>query len=343
MTTDVELLKFAGQELNDGVSFILENLTFKAAEKKPQFVSNPAADGDVLVEEAHYTPSYFEFTVRADAKPTADQSRELLNVLVELMQGAERAEGGLPLEWTPTGGASMTTYYVLLAEINDIPVTPTGDEAGWFAKEPLMKVKFTCKPFGYKPERVLQAAVESWPRNPLQTLYLKVWGSRPRRGPRNRQVQSDPGPPTPGVGDGNPTGRSRPVATSHRGHNLVTSGFSGTAATRTGAYSEEKTERAPLVNQWAPIAVMKPDQRHRLAEGQGAGLDIESRSALLIVLPKRRRPFDPRPSRRRRPGLKRMVRARPRRVDVLRSADGRTALRDPDRSRWPSRGSPKPT
>ena len=191
MTTDVELLKFAGQELNDGVSFILENLTFKAAEKKPQFVSNPAADGDVLVEEAHYTPSYFEFTVRADAEPTADQSRELLNVLVELMQGAERAEGGLPLEWTPTGGASMTTYYVLLAEINDIPVTPTGDEAGWFAKEPLMKVKFTCKPFGYKPERVLKAAVESG-AEPLQTLYLKVWGSRPRRGPRDRSRTKPP-------------------------------------------------------------------------------------------------------------------------------------------------------
>lgn len=90
---------------------------------------------------------------------------------------------GTPHESTSTRSAEAFdyTWYVLLGEINDVPVTYTGDDAGWFFDEPNAKVKLICRPFGYRAEKVVKAAVESG-AEPQQEIYVRVGGHVPAEG-----------------------------------------------------------------------------------------------------------------------------------------------------------------
>jgi hypothetical protein len=141
---------------------------------------------------------------------------------------------------------------VLLGEMPEMPTVVSGDTAGYFLNSPVQKIKLTCTAAGETEERTLLAAVESGAA-PQQVLYLKPGGDFPalvklivtdkatqdRRYFRYGQdlVASETGNPPTLVTAGS----------------LVTTGFSGEAKTRTGAYSEEKVKRATAVSQWTTM------------------------------------------------------------------------------------------
>lgn len=173
-----------GLALNDGTAYTIdgETFVFRPAEKKPLWATNASANGDALVSEAHYGPSFFEFDVHAVPAATPAAGLEALGKLLDAFQGCERIEGGEELLWTPAGTVTAYTAYVLLAEINDVPITVSGADAGWFLNAPLLKVKLTCRPFLYALERVVLAATESG-AEPLQVAYVEgIKGDVPAEG-----------------------------------------------------------------------------------------------------------------------------------------------------------------
>lgn len=184
---DVEQLIFDTLALNDGTHFVIESeLAFTAAVKKPQFIGNADTDGEVLLEEAHYGNATFEFTLRALGGATHEAGRNRMDELVQKLLEADRTQGGLPLAWIPTQSSPSVwedpyTWYVLIGEIDGIPITYQGDDAGWFFKEPVAKVKLTCRPFGYRKEKVVKSATES-SAAPQQEVYAKVGGHVPAEG-----------------------------------------------------------------------------------------------------------------------------------------------------------------
>jgi hypothetical protein len=169
--SDLEKISFDTLDVNDGVNFSLEELTLKSAEKRPEWADNPDADGAALVQEPHYTPAYFEGQIRVVKAEDTDTALEALGELIDALQSMERTAGGLPIPWTPNGSTKALTWYALLGELVEVPITVTGDLAGWFINFPVVKFKLTCRPFGYREERVALAAVVS--SAPMQVVYVE--------------------------------------------------------------------------------------------------------------------------------------------------------------------------
>lgn len=170
-----EGLIFDGLDLNNtGGPFVTEAIAFKPAQKKLQWADNPDADGDALVDEAHYTNAYFEgWRIRIDPQASMDEALARLAELTDKLQKAERmaAAGGIPLEWTPANSTKTWTWYALVGEYDQVPVEPTGELAGWFLSSPIVTIKVTARSFGYGKEKQVLAPVSS--TLPLQTAILE--------------------------------------------------------------------------------------------------------------------------------------------------------------------------
>jgi hypothetical protein len=174
MTSDLEQVVLSELDLNDQLTFSLEDLVFVPAEKKVKWAESPNADGAVLVEESHYGAAFFELLIRVVPAADTDTALAAVGTLMDKLQGCEQTEGGSPVEWTPNDSTRTYTAYGLVGEIVEVPITVRGDLAGWFVKAPILKVKLTCRPFLYTEERVVLAPVES--KEPLQVIYLKDIG-----------------------------------------------------------------------------------------------------------------------------------------------------------------------
>ncbi len=179
--SDLEKLTLAALDLNDETTFTLEELSFKPAEAKPLWAGNADADGEELVEEPHYTNAYFEMQIRVVPAEDTDAALKVLGELLDRLQRCARTEGGLPLEWTPNNASTTYTWYAVLGELVEMPITVTGDLAGWFIESPVVKVKLTCRPFGHTEER--EVLVPSASTDPMQVVYVPdIRGDVPARG-----------------------------------------------------------------------------------------------------------------------------------------------------------------
>jgi hypothetical protein len=170
MASEREGFVVGGLNLNDGVTFDLEELGFKPATARPLWSSNPDADGDLLTQEPTYGPAEFNPRVRVGPQVNMDTALAAHGQIVDVLQRAARTDGGVPVEWTPAGSNRTYTGWALLGEISDLPVTATGDLAGWFFNSPVLSFKLTCKPFFERPEKQVLAGVES--TAPFQTAYI---------------------------------------------------------------------------------------------------------------------------------------------------------------------------
>lgn len=244
MTSSLEQLVLGGLALNDATKFTLEALTFSPAQPKPQWVSNANADGDLLVEEAHYDNCSFELQIRVHHTESTDAALKVVGELMDRLQGCQASVGGTALKWTPNGSTRTYTAYAILAEVSEVPVTIDGELAGWFLNSPVLKVKVTCRPFLYADERVVLAAVESG-AEPLQIAYVKgVEGDVPAEArmvltdaATQKRRYADWGLETVASEAGNPALLLTAAST------LTVTGFAGESTTRAGAYSEEKVKR----------------------------------------------------------------------------------------------------
>lgn len=175
MADNDEGLILDGLDLNSAAGpLTVENLDFKPAKKKPLWADNADADGELLVSEAHYTNAFFEqLRIRVEPQADMDAALDVLAQLTDKLQKAERmaAAGGIPLPWTPAASTKTWAWYVILGEYEELPITPTGELAGWFLSSPVVTVKLTCRPFGHGEEKRVLAPVQS--AAPLQSALLE--------------------------------------------------------------------------------------------------------------------------------------------------------------------------
>lgn len=256
MTSIQEQIGLDGLEFNDGVLFSIEDgsFGFKSAQKQPQWIDNPDADGSALAYEPNYTNAEFAFSVRIEPKVTMDLALEAFGQIQTKLQKAERMrdQGGLPLSWTPAGSSETYTWYALLGELTDLPITAQGDLAGWFVNSPVIPVKITCRPFGYRPRRVVLTPATN--ATPLQVVELKeVGGDVPAEGVATLTDKAGVDRRHLEWGLDQFTGPSLITAAS-----LSTTGFTGALKTRAGAYSLEKVIRGIALTQATPLCGTGP-------------------------------------------------------------------------------------
>lgn len=176
MSTDLEGLVLDGLDLNDAANFSVEQLAFKPAQKLPSWADNPDADGAVLGDEPHYSNSEFSMGVRIVPRVDMDTALLAHGRIQDKLQKAslQRDAGGIPLVWTPNGASRSFTYYALLGELEDLPLSVDGDLAGWFVRAPLISIHLVCRPFAFTAERVIVSPIGS--TTPLQEVLLEHVG-----------------------------------------------------------------------------------------------------------------------------------------------------------------------
>jgi hypothetical protein len=253
MTVSPEGLLLDSLDLNTtSGTYSLEAFDPGVALKRPEWVQGADSDGAALVRD----PLVENRTVTAKVRIIAasmDAATLAIGAIVDKLEEAERQEDGLPLVWTPASGSKSTTFYVLSGEITGMPVDPT---EGWFVSAPIVTVSLTCKPYGYASEVTGPSATGTTPS--ITLAVPSVGGDVPAEA---RLV----------ITDG--SGKSRryvewgleqrfynagsPSSLILDSEDLVTTGFAGVQATRSGAYrrsgATHDTVAASLFSQ--PVAV----------------------------------------------------------------------------------------
>jgi hypothetical protein len=138
----------------------LDELSFPPAKKKPQWVDG--LYGAVLADQLMaYEDAAVSGVVRVDPQATFDLTRAEYAKFVDMLQEAERrGDDGLPCSYTPAAGGTTYTWYLLLGEIDDLPLT---HESGYFASSPTLQFTLTRKPALYRPEVVGTPVTASLP------------------------------------------------------------------------------------------------------------------------------------------------------------------------------------
>jgi hypothetical protein len=256
-TTEGFILDPTGTPLDvvSGGSFGMVSLAMPPAKRRPEWASSGDADGSELVREPYYYDR--ECTMQLRVQTTSmDQAVSAIGLLQgKLQEAIKLAAGGgagLAFLWTPAHATVGLTGYMMLGEITDMPI----DWNGWFQAKPTVTVAFTAKPFLYGAEvtgptatgtaPLLTVAVPSVPGDvPAEARLVITDGATQARrwvewGLEQRYYNA--GAPSSLLIDS---------------EDLVTSGFAGTQATRTGGYrraaATHDTVSATLLAQ--PIAL----------------------------------------------------------------------------------------
>lgn len=150
---DGENLTLDTLSLNDGNPFSLESIELPPPAKIVEWVRGSDGDGAVLARISMNENREVTARVRVEPQGTQDLALTKLGLIVDKLQEAERnPETGVDLVWTPAGSTKTLTLKVLSGEVTGLPITPTGDDAGWFVFAPIITVKLTCRPFLYGAE-----------------------------------------------------------------------------------------------------------------------------------------------------------------------------------------------
>jgi hypothetical protein len=248
-------------DLNDQAAFTLRSLNLPPPRKRFQWADNPDADGSALVGEQHFDNR--EITGRIEIGPAIDMAAALalLSSITDKVQEARRNDGGLPLVWTPAGSSlDPITFYVLEAEIDELPIEMSGEDAGWFANSPIVGFHFYCRPFGYGEEVTGPTATST---APIFSLDIpNVPGDVPAEG----RLQ---------LSDNATTGRKfAEVGTSWRYYNasadfylegadLSITGTQAASVTDAKAYNSNAYELDSLIAGWQDVCAAASDQPHR--------------------------------------------------------------------------------
>lgn len=235
--SQLEALTLDGLALNDGITFSLEALSLPVPTKLAEWIKGADSNGALLSRPPLHENRVIEATVRVERQATMDLALAKIALLEDKLQECEQQENGLALTWVPAD-ATLTaiTFRCLLGEVTGMPIAVQGD-SGWFVKAPQLTIRMTCFPFGEGTEALL--ATTSTSTAPIVTVELSgVAGDVPAKG---RLVVSDAATQSRrwvawGL-ESRYLPTSSPPSLIVDSTGMVTSGFAGATATRTGAYS----------------------------------------------------------------------------------------------------------
>ncbi len=231
---DNEALTLDGLALNDGTTFTLEALDMTPPPELEEWIKGADSNGALLAREPLCDNRVIEARVRVEPQATKDLALAKIALIVDKLKEAQRNANGLALSWVPADATlSAITFRCLSGQITGMPIDV---ENGWMVKAPLLTVKLTCLPFGEGTETLLDTVTSSLP---LITLEVEdVAGDVPALG---RLVVTDTATQSRRwVAWGlesrwYPT--SSPPSLLIDSTSLITTGYAGVTATRSGAYS----------------------------------------------------------------------------------------------------------
>jgi hypothetical protein len=146
VAAETESLVLDGLELNDGDSYRLTELRLPIPAHKPEWVEGVDADGALLMRDP----------LRANGQMTVgleiwagdrDAVHVLVQQIVHKLAEASRTPSGIECDWTPKGGTTTGTFYVLRGEITEMPV----DELVIESHVGRLSITLDCKPGMYGP------------------------------------------------------------------------------------------------------------------------------------------------------------------------------------------------
>jgi len=158
-----ESIQLDGLELNDGATYVLEELNLDPPRKRVEWATGADADGAGLVRDPLLENRTITMRVRVLTAATMDAALSAVGTVVDRLEEMERREGGAPITYTPADSTKTITFYGLTGSVIGVPRSWSGDEAGWFVKRPVFTVEITARPFGYGTEVVGTAVTASLP------------------------------------------------------------------------------------------------------------------------------------------------------------------------------------
>lgn len=259
-----EALTLDGLSLNDAASgWYLESLEMPPPRKRAEWVQSADMDGSALVRDPQFENREITVRLRHVQQASMNLALDKIAALVDKLEESERQEHGLAMTWSPADSTRTVTFYVLSGEIDGMPIITSGEGVGWFQKSPTLSVKLTCKPFWYGTEVVLSQVTGTTPV--IATTVPSVPGDVPAEG---RLIVTDNAGQQRRFVEWGAQSFYYDAATSLiiDSDNMVTSGYSGTQTTRTGAYdpnaSGNNVVRATIYA--TPFAVCSTgDQTHK--------------------------------------------------------------------------------
>jgi hypothetical protein len=149
MASTLEGLVFDGLDLNDRTNLILQGFEFLPARKRQEWAQGADTDGALLIRDPLFDNAELVVRLRVAKQTTMNLALAKLTALSAKLEEAEQQPDGLALVWTPATATTSMTMYVLSGQVDGLPISLSGDDAGWFLLAPVITLRLTCKPFGY--------------------------------------------------------------------------------------------------------------------------------------------------------------------------------------------------
>ena len=236
--SNAEALVLNSVAINDGTNFTLEALDMTPPDEAETWISGADSDGAILMREPKVSNRTITASIRIEPQTTMNAALGKIASILDQLKEAQRnttiAPLGVPLTWVPATSTLPTiTFRCLSGQITGLPIDITN---GWLVQAPLITVKMTCLPFGEGTESSLASTTSSAPLitqevtsvggdvDALARLVVTDAASKDRRymvwGMESRFY---------------PT--SSPPSLIVDSTSMVTSGFAGSTATNSSAYS----------------------------------------------------------------------------------------------------------
>lgn len=234
----------------------LESVEFPPPPRLEEWVRGSDSDGSLLARSALADNREITCRVRVEPQTSMDTALAQVGTLLDKLQEAERNPAGIDLVWTPADATKTITFKVLSGEVTGLPVTLSGDDAGWYVSAPVVTIKLTCFPFGYGAEVVGTPASSTLPV--VTTELTAIPGDVPAEG---RLIVTDNATQTRRLMRWGLESRNYPTSSPPTlildSDSLSITGFSGAQTTRSGAYDPNATGnnviRGTLASQVATV------------------------------------------------------------------------------------------
>lgn len=250
MATDLESLTIGGLNLNDETTWMLRRLVNNPPARRAEWLDSPDADGGILTR----IPTLERMTIEAEIELVADVSMEAaldsLLELIEILDESERLIPGQTVTRTPAETDRTRITYCQLGEITNLPIEQTGDLQGWLQARPVVILRLECVPYWLGTLTTGASVTNS---DPIQTVNVTPEGNLPAFGIVRYTDAATQDRSHVEIGADHTSDLTRSYLIDSA--SLVTSGTSGTATTRTGAYSSNGVIRATLTT--SPAVVCK--------------------------------------------------------------------------------------
>jgi hypothetical protein len=162
----------------DGLGFYGEDFTqniwieaFEAPvpKAKPEWIGAADSEWQALIRSPLHENREITLRLRVKQQATMDLALDQIGAIRDKLRKASLTESGIAMTWAPAASTRTVTFDVLAGEIEGMPITWNGEDAGWFQRRPVVTVKFTAKPYWRGSEYLTSTASSS---TPLVTLEV---------------------------------------------------------------------------------------------------------------------------------------------------------------------------